>query len=233
MKTNNKTLRYVALIVAALAVTCLCVAVFSRAVPPASAQTTRGTIVYSRAYDGFVNIRKKPSFSAEIVGKFKNGPDGATLLENLGDWVKIDYFGTVGYVLAKHVQRTPTVAFYGNVDGPWLEGIWQGSEASDYAYLFIYDNGTYEWGMEFATEQGRYILQNNEIKFTLVYDENGGNRPFANTLPIHKSSNRLGDYHRIPYTSSDNYGFGSMSKSNFRKLGQTVLREVERRDPRR
>lgn len=65
MKTNNKTLRYVALIVAALAVTCLGVAVFSRAIPSASAQTTRGTIVYSRAYDGFVNIRKKPSFSAE------------------------------------------------------------------------------------------------------------------------------------------------------------------------
>ena len=54
--------------------------------------------VYSFGFDGFTNMREGPSFSNKVIGKFMNGPDGATLLEDLGDWLQIEYNGIVGYV---------------------------------------------------------------------------------------------------------------------------------------
>ncbi len=189
--------------------------------------------VYSCAYDGFVNMRRQPSYSAEKVGQFKNGPEGAILLEDLGTWVKIDVNGIVGYVASKYVQGTPTLAYTGSVDVNWLEGVWQGSENSDYAFLNIYNNGTYDWYLEVAGQQGTWILQNNEIKFTLVCEDEGfGNGTvFTETLPINQAAKKLGDYQRLPLYSEREIDYhrgpGAYTKAEFRQAGKGNLQLVE------
>ena len=106
----------------------------------ALAQTNEKRI-YSCAFDGFVNMREKPSFSADKVGKFNNGPDGAILLEKLGDWVKIDASGTIGYVPTKYTQETPTIPYTGKASADWIEGVWSLNRAH---VLLVYNNGTWE-----------------------------------------------------------------------------------------
>ena len=200
---------------------------------PAAPATPAVPRVYSCAYDGFVNMRRQPSYSAEKVGQFKNGPEGAILLEDLGTWVKIDVNGTVGYVASKYVQGTPTIAYTGNVDVNWLEGVWQGSERSGFAFLNIYNNGTYEWYLEFAGQQGTWILQNNEIKFTLVCEDEGfgDGTVFTETLPINQAARKLGDYQRLPlYREREidyHRGPGAYTKNEFRQAGKGNLQKVE------
>ncbi len=67
--------------------------------------------VYSNAYDGFVNIRQAPESKAPILGVLRNGPEGAVLLDEEGEWKKIDCNGIVGYVYGEYVQDTPTEVF--------------------------------------------------------------------------------------------------------------------------
>lgn len=194
-----------------------------------SAQTNEKRI-YSCAFDGFVNMREEPSFSAKKVGKFNNGPEGAVLLEHLGEWVKIDASGTIGYVPTKYTQETPTIAYTGDVSVDWIEGIWKQGGTS----LKIYNNGTWEKGYDFEQARGKYILQNNEIKFmtTRSHDE----MAFNEVLPINREENRLGDYERGDFltpeeyeemSEEDGYDYGSVSKEEFRAAGKQLLEEIE------
>lgn len=50
-----------------------------------------------------VNVRLSPSQNAEKLGVLAGG-DTAGLLENVGDWCKINYNGVVGYVKAEYVE---------------------------------------------------------------------------------------------------------------------------------
>ncbi len=195
--------------------------------------------IYSRAYDGFVNIHKEPSYSSENVGKFRNGPEGAILLEDQGEWTKIDMGGVVGYVASKYVQDTPTVAYTGTVDVNWLEGVWA---ASGYDRIEIFNNGVFR---SFPTAQvGTWILQNNEIKFTLVYseeeeeDEEEDQTVFTETLPIKQSPDALGEYRRQRFYSQQEIdqmigGRGAYSKTGFRETGSNLLTMVESLSPKK
>lgn len=124
--------------------------------------------VYSCAYDGFVNIRQQPTNQSAKLGQFRNGPDGATLLEDLGTWMKIcTADGITGYVLSRYVQYTPTVAYTGRVSANWVEGIWPvGFEIS------IYNNGYWETGNDWCFAKGYWIMQNNEVKLVTVLQLN-------------------------------------------------------------
>lgn len=128
--------------------------------------------VYSCAYDGFVNMRATASYSAPKVGEFRNGPEGAILLEEEGDWIRIDVNGLVGFVPSKYVRKTPTVAYTGDITIDWFEGVWvfNGSFIT-----LIYNNGTYESCYDSHTlEVGKYIMQNkDEIVFTPLWIEEG------------------------------------------------------------
>ena len=188
--------------------------------------------VYSCAYDGFVNMHETPSYDGANVGKFLNGPEGAILLEDLGDWTKIDVNGVVGYVASKYVQDTPTVAYTGTVDVNWLEGVWA---ASGYDKVEIFNNGVFRSLP--STQVGTWILQNNEIKFTLVYvedadeDEEEEQTVFTETLPIKQSPDGLGEFRRQRFYSQqeyDQYGApGTYTKAGFRETGQNLLTMVE------
>lgn len=187
--------------------------------------------IYSCAFDGFLNIRKDASTSAEKVGKFNNGPVGAILLEELGEWIKIDVSGVVGYVQSKYVQDSPTIAYTGKADVNWIEGIW-----SDGNYLlWIYNNGTYEWGYDYPTTHGKYIMQNNAIKFIPTWVD-PGLYVFDETLEINMSTDMLGEFRRVSFipqgANMEEYeGSVSMTKADFKKHGRALLERVENERP--
>ena len=188
--------------------------------------------VYSCAFDGFVNMRQGPSYSAEKVGKFNNGPEGAILLEDLGEWKKIDADGVVGYVPSKYVQGTPTVAYTGSATADWVEGVW-----GDGNVLMVYNNGTWEYGYDYATSIGTYIMQNNEILFTPVWHEEDL-PPFEGILEIDMARKRLGDFARKPFMSQEekeegleedmSFDYGAITKADFRKNGRDLLNRIEK-----
>ncbi len=138
-----------------------------------------GDVVYCCAYDGYVNMRQTPSYQAAKVGKFKNGPTGAVLIQNLGEWMHINYNGTKGYVPSRFVQDEPTVAYVGSATARDISGVWIIQSA--YNVYNIYDNGYWmAMGNYFPLAYGYYIMQNNEVKLIAVekispdhYDDNG------------------------------------------------------------
>ena len=125
-----------------------------------------GEKVYSCAYDGFVYMRQTASFNAAKVGKFKNGPTGATLISNLGEWMEINYNGVRGYVPSRFVQDEPTVAYTGSATVNDITGMWC---AGFFGPLSIYNNGYWALFANFIyVAYGYYILQDNEIKLIAV-----------------------------------------------------------------
>lgn len=146
------------------------------------------SMVYSCGFDGYVNMRQSPSFSAAKVGVFNNGPVGATLLEDLGDWKKIDYAGQVGYVHTNYLQSTPTEAYSGGVSGDWVSGAWSNGGS----FLYLYNNGTWVQGSGSSpVSYGLFYMQNNEVKLVPIFGS------FSQILPINQSQNKLGDYGKI------------------------------------
>lgn len=130
-----------------------------------------GEKIYSCAYDGYVNMRQTASFKAAKVGQFKNGPTGATLIKNLGDWMEINYKGVRGFVPSRFVQDEPTVAYTGTATTKHITGIWYLGWNGP---LNIYDNGYWSaFGNYFEAAYGYYILENNQIKLIAirVYDD--------------------------------------------------------------
>lgn len=200
--------------------------------------------VYSCAYDGFVNMREQPSFKAPKIGQFRNGPQGATLVEDLGEWVKINIGGLVGYVPSKFVQHTPTIAYTGNVSVDWLEAHWGVGDG-----LLVFNNGYWEyWANNYCPYiRGYYIMQNNEVKFTAVCWFNTGNdicrwekcdyesTDFIGTLQIDEMNGKLGEYEKIDFLTGkeskeelEEYG-GSVefTKEEFRMEGRDAAKCVE------
>lgn len=122
--------------------------------------------VYSNAYDGYINIRDSSTSKGTIIGKFKNGPDGAICLSQTGEWTKINYKGVTGYVYTKYLSDTPTEEVTLNIDGNWLKGIWRNAE-EQYAYL-IFNNGTFALQSASGTlAYGTYMLKGNDIEFNI------------------------------------------------------------------
>ena len=191
-------------------------------------QADEGKKVYCCAYDGFVVIRNVASYVGDKVGQFRNGPEGAVLLEDHGAWVKVDVAGTIGYVPAKYVQDTPTVAYTGDVTVNWIEGIW-GAEGG--YVLMIYNNGTWKQGYDYPTSHGTYIMQNNEIKFTPTWVDEGIDG-FEETLQIHRAADMLGEYKRMEYLSpnsgEEDLGFGCLTRAEFKSEGKDLLKTIGR-----
>lgn len=190
-------------------------------------------IVYAAGFDGYVNIRERASSSAKTLGKFRNGPEGAELVEDLGEWMKINAGGVEGYVASKYVQDTPTIEYTGSATASWLKGIW--SNNGGYV-LMIYDNGTWEWGYDYMVCYGTYIMQNNEVVFTTLWTEDSTQK-FDETLKIKKSSKKL-ESSGETYEKSEGFmtdvemeegygGYGCITEKDFKAQGKALLKEIE------
>jgi len=195
------------------------------------------TIVYGNAYDAFVNVRSEPSYNAKVIGKLHNGPEGAVLLGDYGEWMKIELDGRIGYVTSKYISYEPTVAYTGSVSGDWIVGGWNCSGTG----LFVYDNGTWELGYDYTYEYGTYIMQNNEVKFTLLWELEEAEKEVVYYtdgpsffLSIDKSSDKLGDYQRSDFIEESDddedmsYDYCTVSKEKFAWQKKELYKKVSK-----
>lgn len=196
--------------------------------------------VFSCGYDGFVNMRGWPSYKSRVIAQFRNGPEGAALIEHRGEWTKIDMGGTVGWVPTKYVWHTPTVAYTGNVDIDWVAGAW--SDNHGYGYV-LYSNGYWEYGYDYPVQQGYYIMQNNEVKIVTVTAFNhesciwewtgaiGSSNDSGGILEIDESTGKLGGLKKLPfvyvtYDEPEDAEWPFMTKSVFKSRGKECAAQV-------
>ena len=196
---------------------------------PASVEV--GDYVYSCGFDGFVNVRQEPSFSAAKVAKFYNGERARVINEQGTDWKQIEIGSTTGWVPVKYIQTAPTLAYTGRVDADWIEGIW----GHNGTVLMVFNNGTYLSGYDYETSHGVYIMQNNEIRFIPTWTEEGL-EGFDEILEIKEHDNMLGDFSRTNYLTQQEKdeeigGFGCLTKADFKSTGKQLLAQVDKEKP--
>lgn len=83
--------------------------------------------VYSKAFDGYTNIRNQPSTRGQIIGRLPNGDHAAEFLDVAYDnsnWYYIRYKNIYGYVAKSQVSDYPTNAVNLNITTTWLAGKW-------------------------------------------------------------------------------------------------------------
>ena len=127
-------------------------------------------LVYSNAYDGYLNIRQRPTVKSSIIGQLRNGPKGAEFIGAEGNWIKVRYNGVEGYVSGSYVQYTPTVAVDPDISVEWLQGVWLNPVGAYGEYYFIFNNGTYARSHVYGDiSYGTYKLEGRSIVFTHKY----------------------------------------------------------------
>lgn len=129
--------------------------------------------VYSNCYDGYLNVRLKPTSKSQIVGTLHNGPEGAELLGVEGKWSKVRVNGVVGYVFSSYLQSKPTEPVY--IKASAVVGEWFGESGT----LKINSNGTFEHTFGHSasmsyTEGGKWYLSRNKIILKYNDEENFG-----------------------------------------------------------
>lgn len=183
--------------------------------------------VYSKAFDGFVNIREKASGNSAVVGKFFNGPDGAEFISETEDgvWSYIKYKESIGYVNTEYIQRKPTIKYTGSVDANWISGCW-----SDGHYgLVIFNNGTWYLSYEYDGIYGRYIMQNEEVRFKTISNPFNLSE-FNETLEIKTAEAMLGNFCRVDFITEEAEGtdWPIMTKETYSSLRKEVSSELKK-----
>lgn len=126
--------------------------------------------VYSNAYDGYTNVRQKPTSKSNLVGTIRQGNEYVVATGVEDNWIQVDYYGQTGYVHKDHVGDTPCQPVTVDVDANWLSGWWPAYDDGNY---FIYSNGRYSKHYVFHDTldsiHGKWHLEGNEIVLTAVY----------------------------------------------------------------
>ena len=148
-------------------------------------------MVYSNAYDGYLNIRAQPTAKSAVLGQLRNGPKGAELLSVEGNWLKVRLDGVEGYVSSAYVQSTPTIAVSPYITSSWLQGVWVMPGAM--VFYLIFDNGTFalvqQYGDVFVTsgmESAEKLEDVDVIVEDVKYDieQNANTEEFVMDDPI-------------------------------------------------
>ena len=162
-------------------------------------------MVYSNAYDGYVDIREAASLESLVLGQLHNGPEGAEVVGVEGEWTKVYINGIVGYVPSADIQNTPTVAVDLNISADKLQGVWS---ADGYAYYFIFDNGTYCIGDQYGSDLffGTYVFAGSEIvlthkHYTELANEYGRQEEKGERISV--KGNKLGNMHREQFLTAE------------------------------
>ena len=159
--------------------------------------------IYSKSYDGFINIRESTTTKSRQIGQFRNGPEPAYVLSRDGKWFKIYYRGMKGYVHEAFISYTPTIAVTVNIDGDWLEGIYGNN---GYTAYLIFNNGTYAFEHQYGTVcVGTYMLEGHEIVLTPVVHLQTDVPAERMRLAIDVSRRTLGDMERSGFCSERDF----------------------------
>ena len=197
---------------------------------PEQAEQDIDLMEYANSFDGIINIRETPTSKGTVIGKFKNGTEGAVLLEDGTEWVHINYRGVVGYVYKKYVTNTPTKEVLLDIDGDWLKGVWRKSN-ENYAYL-IFNNGTY--AIQSASETlayGTYMLEGNDIVFFTTHNI-GVSVPSVQRFTVDVTYERVGNMYKYQFIEeSETYQYRgrlAWTKSQYAALRKEILLNIQK-----
>lgn len=163
--------------------------------------------VYSNAYDGFTNIRQRPSSSSQVLSVLKNGPQGAALLGYEGSWAKIICNGVEGYVYSNYITTTPTKEVYVDISTGWLFGQWKDEEMG-LEFITFSKNGTYKYenyvGAGYIWE-GKWMLEGNEVVLheTKSYDPDMAGNSDGKRFTLDGSTHKVVGWKKGHYNTKD------------------------------
>jgi hypothetical protein len=100
-------------------------------------------MVYSNAYDGFLNVREQPDTKAPIIGKILNGPMGAVKMGEIGGWTIVKIGDTIGYAGSRYLQTEPTPEFTDKDMEKCIRGIWTNDTPQDQRQVMLFKDGVF------------------------------------------------------------------------------------------
>lgn len=107
---------------------------------PTPAATDLIVMVYSNAYDGFLNVREQPDTKAPIIGKILNGPLGAVKMGEIGGWTIVKIGDSIGYASSRYLQTEPTPEFTDKDMEKCIMGEWVRESPMDQRVIVLMKN---------------------------------------------------------------------------------------------
>lgn len=158
-------------------------------------------ILYSNAYDGYVNIRQQPTTKSAIIGVLRNGNKYVEKVGVHGNWIMVKWENLVGYAHKSMLGRKPWKPFNLNITADQIEGIY-GTEGCKGIYISyaIFNNGRYaQYSGNFigsTYSYGRWKFEGNDLVLTTKQvtaegRENGVRVGQIERLPIKVKGNRV------------------------------------------
>jgi hypothetical protein len=146
--------------------------------------------VYSNAYDGYTNIRQRPTTKSAILGTLPNGNNAAEFYgesyEN-ANWYHIYYNGIEGYVAKSQVGRSPSPAVNLNITTNWIYGVWVNGEGNT---LTCDKKGNFTLSGNINVAGKWRLTGGNDITLKATYSG------WKQTYYIDLYNNMIGDYYR-------------------------------------
>ena len=128
--------------------------------------------LYSNAYDGYVNVRQGPSTKTAVLGRLHNGSSSLVKKGVDGNWYKVDWYGTDGYVHKNMVGTSSWPEVYLDVEADWFQGKYSfDGDGEGIYYYYIFNNGKFAYVYDDSVElaYGTWRLEGNDILLTTKY----------------------------------------------------------------
>jgi hypothetical protein len=132
---------------------------------PTPAATDLIVMVYSNAYDGFLNVREQPDTKSPIIGKILNGPLGAVKMGEVGGWTIVKVGDTIGYASSRYLQTEPTAEFTDKDMEKCIQGIWATKQDGAQQAIVLMKGGVFVKG-DFSqgwTSCGNWSVKGNVL----------------------------------------------------------------------
>lgn len=144
-------------------------------------------MVYSNAYDGFLNIREKPDVKSPVIGKILNGPDGAIKMGEVKGWTVVKLGEIIGYASTRYLQSTPTPVFTDKDMEKCLLGIWMNNAPMNQRVFMLFEEGVFGGGYsnEGYVHAGTWSVKGDKLTLKLI-KEDVDNDGMWEDLPIEK-----------------------------------------------